>query len=145
VIVRAVTASDRPGWLSRRARLWPESAGAHASEIDRLLAGERRFAVLVAEREPGELVGFVEVGTRDYAEGCESSPVAFIEGWWVESSLRRSGVGARLVAAAEQWGRAHGLTEIASDTELANEISQRAHRALGYQEVERLVCFRESL
>jgi aminoglycoside 6'-N-acetyltransferase I len=145
VIVRAVTASDRPGWLSTRARLWPESAGAHASEIDRLLAGERRFAVLVAEREPGELVGFVEVGTRDYAEGCESSPVAFIEGWWVESSLRRSGVGARLVAAAEQWGRAHGLTEIASDTELANEISQRAHRALGYQEVERLVCFRESL
>jgi aminoglycoside 6'-N-acetyltransferase I len=40
---------------------------------------------------------------------------------------------------------AHGFREIASDVELANTISQDAHRALGYEEVERIVCYRRAL
>ena len=62
-----------------------------------------------------------------------------------DPDLRRSGVGAVLVAAAETWARSLGLTEMASDAELTNEQGQAAHRTLGYQEVERTVCFRKQL
>ena len=38
-----------------------------------------RIAILAAERPEGGLCGFIEVGSRNYAEGCESSPVPYIE------------------------------------------------------------------
>lgn len=93
----------------------------------------------------GQLVGFVEVSLRDYAEGCESSPVGYLEGWYVVPEHRKTGIGRRLVQAAEDWARAKGCSEMASDSELSNTQGQQAHARLGYQEVERMVCFRKSL
>lgn len=58
----------------------------------------------------------------------------------------RRGPGARaLVAAAEAWARSRGCREMASDAEITNELSHRAHGALGYQETGRLVVFRKDL
>ena len=82
---------------------------------------------------------------RSYAEGCTSSPVAYVEGWWVDPDDRAHGVGRALIAAVEDWARDLNLTEIASDADLDNNDSIGAHLALGYQEVERIVCFRKSL
>ena len=144
--IRTVKASDAADWLRMRTALWPEETEDHPVEIDRFFAGTRKdLAAFVAEAEDGRLCGFLEAGTRRYAEGCRSSPVGFIEGWWVDSAHRNQGVGAQLVAAAEDWARSLGLTEMASDTELDNELSQLAHNALGYREVDRLVCFRKKL
>jgi aminoglycoside 6'-N-acetyltransferase I len=50
-----------------------------------------------------------------------------------------------LVQAAEEWARSQGLTEMASDTWLENEVSIRAHLKMGYQEAERLVHFMKKL
>ncbi len=102
-------------------------------------------AVFVADRGDGKLAGFAEIGIRNYAEGCESTPVPFLEGWYVDPDMRRTGLGARLVATVEDWARENGFTELASDTELDNEISLRAHTALGFEEVERQICFRKDL
>jgi aminoglycoside 6'-N-acetyltransferase I len=71
--------------------------------------------------------------------------VPFIEGWFVEPAWQRRGIGRALVAAAETRAREMGYTEIASDAELDNAGGIAAHRALGYDEVERIVCFRRSL
>jgi len=101
--------------------------------------------VFVADRGNGKLAGFVEVSVRDYAEGCETTPVAFLEGWYVDPDVRRQGVGKKLVDAAESWAKEQGLREIASDTEIENTISFKAHSALGYREVERQICFKKSL
>ena len=101
--------------------------------------------VLVVPRVRAGLAGFAEVGTRSVAESCESSPVAFLEGWYVDPDLRRQGVGTALVQAAEAWARGKGFTELASDTQLANTGSQLAHAALGFVEVERLVAYRKVL
>jgi len=38
-----------------------------------------------------------------------------------------------------------GYTEIASDAEMDNADGIAAHRAVGFEEVERVVCFRRSL
>jgi aminoglycoside 6'-N-acetyltransferase I len=128
-------------WLS----LFPDDAKDADRAIAALTSGAQRAALLVAERPAGGLMGFLEVGTRWYAEGCDTSPVAYVEAWYVDQDVRRSGVGRALFAAAEQWARAEGLTEIASDALIENEISIAAHKALGYQEVERIVCFRRDL
>ena len=102
--------------------------------------------VLVAERPDGAgLAGFAEVGMRSYADGCETSPVAYLEGWYVDEDVRRQGVGTSLVRAAESWARGQGFREMASDTQLDNTASQQAHRALGYEEVERVVAYRKTL
>jgi aminoglycoside 6'-N-acetyltransferase I len=126
-----------------RAALWPDD---HTIEVDAILAGELdKFAVFVAERDGGGLCGFAEVGLRSYAEGCLSSPVGYLEGIWVDQDMRRTGVGRALVSRCEQWARDEGCIEFASDALLDNTDSHAFHRALGFEEVERLVVFRRTL
>lgn len=144
--IRTVKKSDVAEWLRMRTALWPEEPGDHPVEIDQFFAGTRNdLATFVAEVEDDRLCGFLEASTRSYAEGCRSSPVGYIEGWWVDSGHRNKGIGAALVAAAEDWARANGLTEMASDTDLENDASQRAHAALGYRETDRMICFSKKL
>lgn len=102
-------------------------------------------AVFVCARETGGLCGFVEVGIRPYAEGCETNRVGYVEGWYVDPDQQRQGIGRQLVAAAEEWARNQGCTEMASDAELDNTLSQQAHQRLGYEEVGRSVHFRKAL
>lgn len=144
-LIRRVETGDFEEWLRMRAALWPdEDIEDLREEIQELLADEDS-AVYVATRVDGGLCGFIEVGLRDYAEGCDSSPAAYIEGWYVDADQRRGGVGARLVQVAEAWGREAGCREIGSDCLLDNLISYEAHLALGYDEVERLIVFRKDL
>jgi aminoglycoside 6'-N-acetyltransferase I len=71
--------------------------------------------------------------------------VGYLEGWYVVPEVRRQGIGAQLMAAAEDWARGQGCTEIASDALIDNENSHRAHRALGFEETGRVVNFRKPL
>ena len=121
----------------RAARTKPTSG---SSFRDRRPADE----VLVAEHD-GTLAGFVELSLRAYAEGCETSPVAYLEGWYVSPDARGTGVGRALLNAAEMWGRAQGCTEFASDAEADNASSADAHRACGFEEVSLVRCFRKRL
>ena len=101
-------------------------------------------AVLLAE-DSEQLLGFAELSLRSHAEDCRTSPVAFLEGWYVKPAERRRGVGRALVAAALQWGRQQGCTEFASDTQLNNRVSAAAHRALGFEDAGAVRCFRKNL
>jgi aminoglycoside 6'-N-acetyltransferase I len=145
--VRPVTHADAAAWLAMRNALWPEEAEkSHLTEIAKFLAGELRtlLTVLVAEQD-GELVGFAELNIRPYADGCKTDRVGFLEGWYVVPDARRRGIGRALVAASEDWARAQGCTEFASDTLVDNDLSTVAHHALGFQEVEIIRCFRKDL
>jgi len=143
--VREATRADAGDWTRMRNALVPSDD--HPGEIAAFFdaPASTPLATFIAERADGSVGGFVEVGTRPYAEGCDSSPVGYLEMWFVEEDLRLQGVGAALVRAAEEWARAQGCTEMASDAVLENEGSHAAHRALGYEEVERIVCFRRAL
>lgn len=141
--IRHLQTQDLPAYFRLRTALWPDSADDFEREVSEILNADH-LASFVAEQE-GTLVGFVEVSLRAYAEGCESSPVGYLEGWYVAPNHRKTGVGRRLVKTAEDWARAKGCTEMASDSEVSNTPSHRAHARLGYQEVERIVCFRKPL
>jgi aminoglycoside 6'-N-acetyltransferase I len=151
--VRPVEPPDAARWVSMRAALWPDQD--HASlvgEVERYFAAPRRGvgampeAVFVAvTTESRDLVGFAEASRRAYAEGCETSPVGFLEGWFVASEWRRRGVGRALVAACEAWARELGCQEFASDALADNQVSAVAHAALGFEEVEVIRCFRKAM
>ena len=103
-------------------------------------------SVFVWQRDDASgLGGFISVSIREWAEGCDSSPVPYIEGWWVAPDLRGSGVGSALMTAVEQWCLDHGHHELGSDVELHNEPSLRAHAALGFEPTLRLQFFRKRL
>jgi len=143
-------ATDTDAWLAMRAALWPGAdIDALRSEIAAFFGAgirpEMLHRVFVAEAESGALVGMLELSLRPYADGCASSPVPFIEGWYVAPEARQQGVGGALVKAAEEWAIAHGHTEMASDALLDNHVSERAHASLGFEEVERAIRFRKAL
>lgn len=139
--IRRAAYEDKPEWLRMRHGLWPEAPMDYlALDLDDLLADENT-AVFVASSADGQLVGFIEVALRDYAEGCETSPVGYIEAWYVDPHVRGQSLGRDLVHTAEQWSRERGCVEIASDTWLENEAGIQVHLRMGYHEVDRLVHF----
>jgi aminoglycoside 6'-N-acetyltransferase I len=146
VIVRPVTPDDAEAWLRLRDELWPDHED-NRSEIDAFFRGgvEKPLAVLLAVDEELGVVGLVELSLRPYAEGCETSPVAYVEGWFIDETVRRQGVGRLLIQTAEQWARERGCTELASDTKVENEVSAAAHASLGFEETNRMICFRKRL
>ena len=124
-----------------RQGLWPEAPLDYLSlDLDKLL-NNSNAGIFVASDSQGQLIGFIEAGLRDHGEGCDTSPVGYIEAWYVDPHVRGQKLGRDLVHTAEQWAREKGCAEMASDTWLDNEVSIVAHLKLGYYEVERLVHF----
>jgi aminoglycoside 6'-N-acetyltransferase I len=144
--IRPVKISDRAEWFRLRCLLWPKAIEEHEGEIAAFLdESTPKSAVFVLDRGDGRLGGFVEASIRTYAEDCASDEIAYVEGWYVELDLRQQGYGRQLVQQVETWGRSLGLTEMASDCLLDNTVSYRAHLALGFEEVDRIICFRKDL
>jgi aminoglycoside 6'-N-acetyltransferase I len=137
--------SDDRTWLALRIALWPEGSEAeHLSWMAETLS--RGHYVRLAASEAGSAVAFVEASRRvDYVNGTTSSPVAFLEGLYVEPGARRRGVARALVESVVSWALAQGLTELASDSLTGNVDAHAAHRALGFEETERVVYFRRAL
>lgn len=143
---RALFPDEHDAWLALRKGLWPETPldvlGAERAEI---LADPAHQGVLVIPATGGGLLGFVEVSLRDWAEGCSTRGVGYLEAWYVVPTRRGQGLGRALVAAAGAWARARGASEMASDADLVNETSHAAHAALGFAEVARIVLYRKPL
>ena len=144
--VREFRDSDWDEWRRMDQALFPDNEFEDTLEADmRALLARPDAAVFVAERFDGSVCGYVEVGARAYADGCRSSPVGYIEAWYVDPDVRRSGFGRALLAAAETWALGQGYTEMASDARLDNRVSINAHENSGYKEVDRVVQFRKPL
>lgn len=143
--IRRATAADKPEWLRMRQMLWYHLPAEYLQlDMDSVL-GDRKRAVFVASNADGNLVAFVETSLRDYAEGCQTSPVGYIEAWFVDENIRGQKLGREMILTAENWAREKGCTEMGSDTWLENEASIEAHRKTGYFEVDRLVHFIKKL
>ena len=146
--INRATAADARDWEAMRQALWPDGGdtGAHADDIARLLADPGDTVNLIARNDTGDAVGFAEASLRrDYVNGCDTSPVAFLEGIYVAPAARERGVARALVAAVQDWARDQGCTELASDAAIDNTGSLRMHNALGFVETQRVVFFRKQI
>lgn len=144
-MIRLLHSTDLEAWSQFRIALWPGLDNATARAEATAILHDPDQQAYGAFVQDGAMIGFLEVSLRAYAEGCESSPVGYIEGWYVLAEYRRSNVGRMLVQAAEDWAKARGCSEMGSDVLLDNTVSQHAHIRLGYEEVERVVLYRKSL
>lgn len=138
--IRPATMCDWADWLAMRSALWPldyRSSGKHEAQMRDILADANKVALLAFV--DGEAAGFAECSLRPYVDGCDTSPVSFLEGWFVHEDFRRQGIGRALVEAAKSWARSKGCSEMGSDSDIKNNIGCQAHAALGFQEVERVV------
>jgi aminoglycoside 6'-N-acetyltransferase I len=142
--IREYQAGDYDEWLRMRRALRPEIVQREETQAEAWLARSDAIVIVAVRPERG-LGGFVELGARPYADGCHTSPVAFLEGRYVDADLRPEGVGAALVRAGEEWARQQGHREFASDALIENTASHRAHEAVGFAEVERAVRYRKEL
>jgi hypothetical protein len=103
-------ATDFAEWLRMRLLLWDDStAEEHSAEMREFLPQET-FAVFVAERLDGGLAGFVEVAERAYADGCDTSPVGYMEGWYVDADMRQKGLGGQACLRPLKHGHASAAT-----------------------------------
>ena len=84
-------------------------------------------------------------GRFDYVEGTKSSPVGYLEGIFVEENFRNKGYAKELLNACENWAKDKGCKEFASDCELDNLTSLKFHLSMGFDEANRIICFKKEL
>ena len=102
--------------------------------------------VFVAEDRQAGVIGFAEVSIRsDHVDGASISRVPYLEGWFVDASFRKRGIGRALINEVEQWAISLGYSELASDAEIENTQSIRLHELLGFSEIDRNVTFLKKL
>jgi aminoglycoside 6'-N-acetyltransferase I len=144
MIIRRIRPADLDEWLRMRLALFSHHSPEELyTEMGEIMADQDNQPVFVAERPTGGLGGFLEASSHVNTYGCKTSPVGYIEGWYVDPDLRLHGVGKQLIRAAEQWAIMQEYQEMASDCEIDNRVSLSAHLSLGYQEAERLIHFRK--
>ncbi|MET0225444.1 MAG: aminoglycoside 6'-N-acetyltransferase [Dokdonella sp.] len=145
--IRAADEHDADVLATLRTALWPDADRAeHLLEVRRSFEESARSCTFLAIDSTRTVVGFAEAAVRvDPVNGTDASPVGFLEGLYILPAWRRHGVGRALVNAVEQWTRARGCFELASDALLDNRDSHAAHAAYGFEETERVVYFRKRL
>lgn len=122
-------------------KLWPDD------ELDKLK--EELSPLLDHKKENGYLVksnnryiAFIQISIRhDYVEGTDSSPTGYIEGIYVEKEFRKQGIAKSLIKYSEKWFLDNNCTQMASDAELHNKTSEKFHKKIGFEEVNRVICF----
>lgn len=78
-------------------------------------------------------------------EGTHSSPVGYLEGIFVVPEYQHKGYAKELFHECELWAKEKGCSEFASDCELDNTNSFNFHIAMGFEEANRVICFRKVL
>jgi GNAT superfamily N-acetyltransferase len=127
------------GHLESVERLSEQLGYAVASEdlgerFARLLNGENRLVVVVNPR----VVGWTHVALVD---GLESARFAEIRALVVDSSVRRSGVGRRLVEEAMRWARQQGVSKLRVRSNVVREEAHKFYPAMGFKESKRQAVY----
>lgn len=144
MIKRAVT-EDAGALAALAIQMWTDNDPDGLTEQFRELIGNGDAACFLkyAGDRP---VAFAQCQLRhDYVEGTKSSPVGYLEGVFVLEGYSRKGYAAELLAECEKWAKEKDCAEFASDCELENADSLRFHIAMGFEEANRIICFRKEL
>ena len=144
-MIREMTISDAPALAEMAIKIW---------DSDDKVEIEQEFIDMTRNKEStcfikfidAKAIGFANASLRhDYVEGCETSPVAYLEAIYVEEEHRLLGYAKDLVNRCEGWGREQGAKEFASDCILTNTASYKFHIAIGFEEVNRIICFKKDM
>ena len=126
-------------------RMWPDHTVEELRDEFEALADGEDSACFI--KYAGETpVGFAQCGLRrDYVEGTETSPVGYLEGVFILEEYRLRGYAKELLLRCEEWAKEKRCREFASDCELDNIGSLRFHLAAGFEEANRIICFKKRI
>lgn len=134
-----------PLWRQMRREIYPILDPEYDKhEIEQIAASAIWFCYFLADND-GEVIGLVELSSRNIVDGCLSSPVAYLEGFYLKPACRGKGLGRRAMQLIIEWCREKGFSELATDAELENTRAQNFYRKLGFEETDRVVEFRIQL
>lgn len=91
---------------------------------------------------PNTVVGWIDVGITHHLQG---EPYGEIGGLVVSSSCRSGGIGAQLVARAEQWAAQRGITKMLVRSQIAREAAHRFYLREGYAKTKTSAVFTKAL
>ncbi len=143
VRVRPVEADDAP----RLAPLWGQLGfSCEADEARRrleLAVASPSRAVLVAERGPEGVVGYLEL--RQIPSLMLGETEAELLSLVVDEAARRGGVGRALMAAAEDWTRSRGCRLLRLRTNIVRPEAHAFYESLGYARLKTQHIYRKEL
>lgn len=144
-MVQAAKQNDLTILASLAVQMWKhhseEELKAEFSEI--MAKPETRFFLKYEKEIP---VGFAQCQLRhDYVEGTKTTPVGYLEAIFVKEAYRGRGYAKELLTACETWAKECGCWEFASDCELHNTESFYFHKAMNFEEANRIICFTKTL
>lgn len=88
--IRPFRESDFDEWTRQSAALFPEHTPTELAGWQREFLVRTDTGVFIASRDDDSTCGFVQVASRPYAAGCDTSPVGFIETCFVDEDMRRA-------------------------------------------------------
>jgi GNAT superfamily N-acetyltransferase len=106
---------------------------APADEISRrfdALAADRQHGLFVAESPSGAIAGWIHVAATP---ALIHGPMAEILALVVDESARGAGTGSRLLAAAEDWSGARGLTRLRVRCQIVRERAHAFYKSRGFR------------
>lgn len=143
--IRLATLAEVNQAVELALRLWPDGdTEGRKEELEAMVQAEDAAIFLAFDGKMPAAYGQFQL-RRDYVEGCETSPVGYLEGIYVEPEYRGKGLAAQILEKGQQWSRSKGCSEFASDCELDNRESLRFHRKNGFEEANRIICFVKKL
>ena len=144
-MIKIATQNDTRVLAELAIRLWSNHT---VSELDADFAEivNDNDAVCFIKYVDNTPVGFSQCQLRyDYVEGTHSSPVGYLEGIFVVQEYQHKGYAKELLCECELWAKEKGCSEFASDCELENKNSYSFHIAMGFEEANRVICFKKEL
>jgi GNAT superfamily N-acetyltransferase len=140
--IRPARPEDAPEIAELSGQLgYPVSGGEMSARLSRALA-DPDYVVTVAEGPDGLLLGWIGAEHRFLLEIGEEVEIV---GLVVRQGARRLGVGKALIAAAEEFARAHGLDSIRVRSNVARPESHLFYEGMGYARVKTQHCYRKPL
>jgi GNAT superfamily N-acetyltransferase len=115
------------------------------AEIRRRMRGIRsaaQHALFVAEAKDVGVIGWIHVSKQPL---LEAEIVAQINGLVVAEERRSLGVGAQLLAAAEDWARKHGCKGMAVRSNVIRERAHQFYERNGFEHYKTQKTFRKPL
>ncbi len=116
----------------------------HKKEMKQIFVSNDWYCCFL-KNENDQILGFVELSSRNIVDGCLSSPVAYLEGLYLKKEYRGMGLGREAIKAIKNWCKEKGFTELGMDTELTNLKAQKFFKAVGFHETYRIVQFRAEI
>ncbi|NQP53933.1 GNAT family N-acetyltransferase [Streptococcus suis] len=136
--IRAVTERSLATWTLFASQVWQTS---EQVLIEKFSNNEFPFEFLYYSQSE-EPIAWISLSLRhDYVEGCQTSPVAYLEGIFISPNYRSQGIAEELLHFAEGWAKSRGISQLGSDAELDNLLSQKFHIKHGFREVSRTVHY----